>query len=234
MKNIYKLIILLLPSIFLLFSANAQDITSLVQKVKEKMEKVNDYVAEGKMKTDVAFIKAPIGKVKIYFKKPDKFKLKRDAGISILPKGGITINIGSIISTNNFTVIDAGTIVLNGTTVKIAKLLPTNDNSDIILSTLYIDQEHLLVKKATTTTKENGTYDIEMIYGIYANFGLPDKLIFSFNTKNYKMPKGVTLEFDDNASPEEKNNMKNKKGRVEIIYSNYLINKGIDDSIFKN
>ena len=51
------------------FTSSAQDMTPLVMKVKAKLDQVNDYEADGRMKTDVAFIKAPIGKVKIYFKK---------------------------------------------------------------------------------------------------------------------------------------------------------------------
>ena len=99
---------------------------------------------------------------------------------------------------------------------------------------MYIDEANLLVRKAVTTTKENGTYEIEMTYGKFSNFGLPDKVTFSFNTKNYKLPKGLTLEFDDNEKPlTEEQKLKNKKGRVEIVYTNYIINKGIADIVFK-
>ena len=146
------------------FTSKAQDINQLVEQVKSKLNVVNDYIAEGKMKTDIAFIKAPVGKIRIYFKKPDKFKLKRETGISILPKGGVTMNIGSLMATNDFTIIPAGDMLVNGIKTKVVKLLPLNENSDIILTTLYIDEANRLVKKATTTTKENGTYDIEMPY----------------------------------------------------------------------
>ena len=49
------------------------------------------------------------------------------------------------------------------------------------------------------------------------------------------MPKGITMEFDDDdkKARELKDKMKNKKGKIEITYSNYVINKGVDDSIFK-
>ncbi|MBC7650800.1 MAG: hypothetical protein H7101_03530 [Deinococcales bacterium] len=215
-------------------SASAQDITMLVNKVKAKLDIVNDYEADGKMKTDVAFIKAPLGKIKVYFKKPNKFRLKKDGGISLLPKGGVSVNMNSVVSTKDFIAIAAGETVLNGTKVTIAKLLPNNENSDIVLTTLYIDEPNLLIKKAVTTTKENGTYDIEMVYGKFANYSLPDKVIFSFNTKDYKLPKGITLEFDDNEKKQtEAEKLRSKKGRVEITYTNYRINKGIDDAIFK-
>jgi outer membrane lipoprotein-sorting protein len=216
------------------FTASAQDITTLVNKVKAQLDIVNDYEADGKMKTDVAFIKAPLGTVKVYFKKPNKFRLKKDGGISLLPKGGVSVNMNSVVSTKDFIALAAGQTVINGTKVTIAKLLPNNENSDIVLTTLYIDEANLLIKKAVTTTKENGTYDIEMTYGKFANLSLPDKVVFSFNTKDYKLPKGITLEFDDNEKKEtEAQKIRNKKGRVEITYTNYIINKGIDDRLFK-
>jgi outer membrane lipoprotein-sorting protein len=208
--------------------------TPLVMKVKAKLDQVNDYEADGRMKTDVAFIKAPVGKVKIYFKKPDKFRLRKDGGISLLPKGGVSVNMNSIVTTDQFVALAAGEAMVAGTKTKVVKMLPVNENSDVVLTTMYIDEANLLVRKAVTTTKENGTYEIEMTYGKFANFGLPDKVTFSFNTKNYKLPKGLTLEFDDNEKPlTEEQKLKNKKGRVEIVYTNYSINKGIADAVFK-
>ena len=228
-----KLFLTILAIIGCQLAAFSQDATALVNKVKAKLNQVNDYVAEGRMKTDVAFIKAPVGKVKVYFKKPNKFKLKRDGGISILPKGGVTVNMSSLLTSDNFMAIASGEAVVNGTKVKVIKLLPTTENSDVVLSTIYIDEDNLLIVKATTTTKENGSFEIEMRYGKFINYALPDKLIFSFNTKDYKIPKGVTLEFEEEAKQTEAEKIKRKKGRIEITYTNYTINKGIDDAIFK-
>ncbi|OYU57234.1 MAG: hypothetical protein CFE25_08500 [Chitinophagaceae bacterium BSSC1] len=215
-------------------SVQAQDMTALVTKVKAKLDQVNDYEADGNMKTDVSFIKAPIGKVKVYFKKPNKFRLKKEGGISLLPKGGVSVNMSTIITTSDFVALAAGEAMIDGFKTKIVKLLPTNEASEIVITTLYIDEPNLLVRKAITTTKENGTYEMQMSYGAYANYGLPQKVVFSFNTKDYKLPKGITLEFDDNEKPlSEAQKLKNKKGRVEITYSNYIVNKGIADSFFK-
>jgi outer membrane lipoprotein-sorting protein len=207
---------------------------ALIQKVKTKLEQVNDYVAEGKMKTNVAFIKAPLGKIKLYYKKPNKFKLIKEKGISILPKGGVSINASTILSMTNFTAIDAGELVVSGTKTRVIKVLPSDENSDIVITTLYIDEANLLIKKSATTTKENGSFEMEMFYAQYASLGLPDKMTFSFNIKDYKMPKGITLDFDDDLKPEEKEKLKKKKGKVEFTYEKYTINKGIDDTIFKN
>lgn len=230
MKNF---LIALVSFIGLQSAAFSQDMTALINKVSAKLNQVNDYTAEGSLKTDVSFIKAPSGKVKVYFKKPDKFKLKKDGGISILPKGGVSINMNSMIMTNNYVALAAGESTIDGVKTKIVKLLPTDENSEIVLSTLYIDEANLLVRKAVTTTKENGTYEMGLTYGKYSNYGLPDKVVFSFNTKDYKLPKGITLEFDEGEKSSDLDKLKNKKGKVEITYTSYTINKGVDDSVFK-
>ncbi len=203
----------------------------LVKKLKAKLDRVNDYVATGKMKTDVVFIKAPISNIKAYYKKPNKFQVKRDGGISLLPKGGVSINVSSLLLTDDFTAIDAGTGLIEKVQVRIIKLLPLSETSDIVLTTLYIDEKEMLIRKASTTTKDNGTYEMQMKFGAYASWGLPDKVIFSFNTKDYKLPKGVTLEYDDGSKKPEL--PKNKKGKVEITYSAYVINKGVNDALLK-
>ncbi len=226
-----KIYLLLLACSFSAFGF-AQDMNALVSKVKAKLEKVKDYTANGKMKTDVAFIKAPIGRVKVFYKSPNKFKLQRDGGISVLPKGGVSINIGSMIMQSGFVAIDAGLSTVGGTAVRVVKLLPEADAGEIILSTLYIDETNLLIRKSVTTTRENGTYEMELYYGQYAAYGLPDKVLFSFNAKDYKLPKGITLEFDD-TDKAIKDKMKGKKGRVEINYTAYNINTGLSDALFK-
>ena len=90
-----------------------------------------------------------------------------------------------------------------------------------------------VIRKAKTTTRENGTYELEMTYGKYAEWGLADKVSFSFNTKDYKLPKGITFDYDDGTTKEKTPAATaNKKGRVDITYSAYIINKGVPDSAF--
>ncbi|MFY7965311.1 MAG: LolA family protein [Chitinophagaceae bacterium] len=229
-----KILIALLCLMLLNTNLIAQNADELVKKVRAKLEQVNDYVAEAKLRTDVAFIKAPVGRVKVYFQKPNKLKIIKEKGISILPKGGVSINSSSVLGMTNYTAIDAGEAVVNGIKTKMIKLLPLDENSDVVITTLYIDEASLLIRKSATTTKENGSFEMEMFYTNYKNLGLPDKMVFSFNVKDYKIPKGVTLEFDDEIKPEDREKMKKKKGKVEFLYTNYIINKGIDAAVFKN
>lgn len=229
----YKFVLLCLTVIILpVARTQAQDINQLVANAKAKLEKVNDYEASGRMKTNVAFLKVPVANIKVYFKKPNKLKVKSEKGISFIPKGAVSINMSNILGEKNYTIIDAGTEKLGNVQVRVAKLLPEDNNSDVVLSTVYINPVNNLILKAKTTTKENGTFELEMTYGKFAEQGLPDKIIFSFNTKDYKLPKGVTFDFDDGSAPPPTKAVKDKKGRAEITFNSYIINKGISDSIF--
>ena len=227
---------ILLSLIMLLtcFSVKAQTAEEVIQKARAKLEKVNDYEAKGKMKTNVVFIKAPVASVKIYFKKPNKLRIHNESGISFIPKGSMNINLNNIFlnGPSAYDIIDLGKE--SGTNLRVIKLLPKDENADVVLSTLYIDETTSLIKKSKTTTKDNGTYELEMTYGKYAEYGLADKIIFSFNTKGYKLPKGVAYDYDDGTTKkDDKDKVKNSKGKVEITYSSYIINKGVPDSVFQ-
>jgi outer membrane lipoprotein-sorting protein len=208
-----------------------QDATELVKQVKAKLDKVKDYSANATLRTDVPFLKVPVAEVQVYFKLPNQFKITKEKGVSILPKGGVSVSMQNILNDPSFVAIDAGKENINGQPVRVVRVLPGNTNADVVITVLYIDEKNLLVKKAVTTTKDNGTYTVEMSYGKWVSYALPDKTLFTFNTKDYKLPKGVTMEFDDGERPDA-NRLSDKKGYVEITYLDYKINKGVPDLYF--
>jgi outer membrane lipoprotein-sorting protein len=228
-----KKFLLLLIGVFAVGLSFSQSADAVVAKLKSKLLSVKDYEAKGMLKTDVAFLKLPISSVRIFYKFPDLFRIKKDGGISVLPKGGIRINMNSLITEGNYTSLSAGRIVWKGSDLSVLKLIPNGESADIVLTTLYVDDKAMLIRRAITTTKDNGTYEIEMEYGKYAQWGLPDKAIMIFNTKDYKLPKGITFEYDASISEKTKEKKPlSKQGRIEISYASYEINKGLAADIF--
>jgi len=218
---------------FLLIRAGAQDPSSLMKKIQLKLEKVNDYEADAKFKTEISFLKVPDAVVKIYYKKPDKIKIKNQNGISLVPKETVSISLYSLVS-SPYQALDAGNDIVEGIQVRVIKLLPTDENAELVLATLYIDSKRMLVLKAKTTTRENGTNEVELFYGKFLPVGLPDRIIFSFNTQDFKLPKGVTFDYDDgSAKKKQEDPGKNQRGKIEITYLDYNVNKGLSDSLFK-
>ena len=220
---------------FLFFSTYlpAQDAGILIQSIREKLEKINDYRAQASLKTNIPFLRVPDAEVTVYYKKPNRIKIKNDKGISLVPKESVSISLYSLLN-GKYQVIDAGKDKINNIPVRIVKLLPENENADLVLATLYIDASRLLVLKAKITTRENGTDEVILNYGKYAASSLPDKIIFSFNTQDYKLPKGVTFDYDDGSQKKQPpGDQKNQRGKIEISYHSYEINRGLSEDVFK-
>jgi outer membrane lipoprotein-sorting protein len=212
--------------------AMAQDAAALIEQLRAKLEMIKDYEADGQMKTNISFLKVPAAQVKIYFKAPNKLKIKNEKGLSLVPKGTVSMSLNSLLS-GQYQALEAGVDKINNIPVTVIKLLPKDDNSEVVLSTLYVDVARLLILKAKTTTKDNGTNELALFFNKYEKISLPDKVIFTFSTKGYKLPKGVTFDYDDGAQKKPVLTDKNNKGKIEIVYSNYKVNKGLSDDIFK-
>lgn len=229
MKTFFLFLFFLVPAAIL----HGQTAEEVISGVRAKLDKVNDYEARGKMKTNVVFIKAPIATIKVFYKKPNRLRINNESGISFIPKGSVNINLNNLfVNTSGYDIMDMGKEDKTG--YRIIRLLPKDDNAEVVLSTLYIDEKQSLIRKSKTTTRENGTYELEMSYGKYAAWGLADKVIFSFNTKDYKLPKGITLDYDDGTKTEQPaEKVKDRKGKVEISYAEYKINIGLPDTVFK-
>lgn len=218
---------LLIVVVVLAYNAGfSQNADVLVSRIREKLASVKEYDAIGKLKTDVAFLKLPLSNVKIHFKYPDQFSIKKEGGISVLPKGGLKISMNSLLADGNFVSFTAGNINWKGKDLLIVKLVPSIETTDIVITTLYVEEKSLLIRKAITTTKDNGTYEMEMEYGKYAQWALPDKAVMSFSIKDYKLPKAITFEYEAGVGPKkEPKKPLGNKGQVEIIYSSYTISK---------
>lgn len=213
-------------------AGNAQTAEELVKSVKSKLDRVTNYSATGKMKTNVIFLKAPIAKVQVYFKKPNQLRILNEKGISFIPKGSMNMDLSQLfIDPAGFDLLDLGADKKTGW--RIIKLLPRDPVSEVVLSTIYVDAAAGLIRRSSTTTRENGTFELEMSYGTFAEYGLADKVIFSFNSQEYKLPKGITFDYDDGSGKKSGATGKPTKGRVEIQYTNYQINRGVPDSVFR-
>lgn len=208
--------------------------TILFENLRSRLDGIDDYVADVQVRIDVSFMKVPPLNGKLYFKAPDKMKLERGKGISILPKKNTTFTLNSMFPPGAATVIDAGTGMVDGKKVRIIKVIPQSDATDIILTKIWVDEARNLALKTESTTRDNGTVAMDLEYGKHINKGLPDKVVVHLDVKEYKLPKGVTMDYDTGptSASTTKADTKNKKGVIEIRYLDYKINTGLKDSFF--
>ncbi|MCX8105499.1 MAG: outer membrane lipoprotein-sorting protein [Ignavibacterium album] len=225
-----KIILILLLSLIEIFPQQkiADD---LINSVITNFNRVKDYEVDVDIKVDVEFLKVPDSKAKIYFKQPDKIKLKSD-GFALLPKEGLDFS-PSFLSKKDYTALYERDVILNGIKTALVKIIPVGEQSNIILSSLWIDPLNKVIRKIESTTKTNGTFTIELFYNDDLKYPLADKMIFTFNVDKINLPKSSST---DNGIRTKKKRMPDAptKGSVIIKYSNYKVNKGLPDSIFED
>lgn len=227
MRKYYFILILLIATI----SSTAQDAEAILGRVVVKLQKVKDYKVEALITSDIPMVKILPSKATIYFKQKDKIKID-SKGIAIVPKQGFNDISKLLADKNAYTAIYMMKETVNGVATELISIFPKSDTSDLVLSKLWIDPINDIVIKSQTTTRSSGTVTVDYKYGKQKSWGLPDQLVFTVDVKKFKIPKGVAT--DLNKKSEKKDDGKEqKKGTITIDLSEYVINKGIKDEVFK-
>ncbi|NDC41023.1 MAG: hypothetical protein EBZ77_05660 [Chitinophagia bacterium] len=223
---------LLVALLFLPAMLRADEGETLFYALRNKMLTVKDYTAAVKMKIDVSFMRIPLLKGTLYFKAPDKMRLERQGGISLLPKKNINLTISNLVPTGKVTVIDLGNLPRDGHTYRVLKIVPEEDNSNIVISKIWVDEARMVAVRAETTTRNDGTVIMDLAFGKYITYGLPDKVTIFMDLKEYQLPKGMTMDYESSDASTAPAKPKSGKGTIQINYLSYDINKGIPDTKF--
>ena len=215
-------ILLLLPLVGLAQSS------AKLNKVITKLNTVKDYSVDVEVKADIPMIKILPSKAKVYFKQKDKFKVV-SKGIVILPKQGFS-EINTFLSDKS-KYIEGDTSKIAGVVVQLITVIPSGEDNEIILAKLWVDDSRSLIIKTQITTKSNGTVTTNYTYGDMAKFALPSKMVFEIDVKKFKLPKSVAADINQRST--EKKDDKRTKGSITVNLSNYKVNTGLSDELFK-
>jgi hypothetical protein len=209
-------------------SSQKKDPDKILSEVIRNFEKVKDYKVDVSVKVDVPFIKAPDTEAKIYFKQPDKIHFASEK-FALVPKEGLDFSPMGLLKTD-YTAIFVKDEQLNGTSHSVVKVIPIENNGEIVLSTLWINDKTKAISKVESSTKVSGTFLMELFYENNLKYPLPSKMIFSFNIKN-PSSRSEHNDQDENTKPEK--GKEEFSGKVFITYKNYEVNTGLSDSIFE-
>ncbi|MFO0495385.1 MAG: hypothetical protein ACK50Y_07625 [Flavobacteriia bacterium] len=202
---------------------------ALVSNVIKKLNSVKDYTVSATIKANIPMIKILPNEATIYFKQKDKFKVE-SKGITILPKQGFT-DVNNFLSKKDYVSVVNDTVNIGGVKTYLISVIPNSAGNEIVLAKLWIDPVNSVMMKSQVTSKSNGTVTTNYTYGDQIKFGLPDKMVFEIDVKKFKLPKSVAA--DINKVSDNQKKKVNNKGTVTILLTNYTINKGLSDSIFK-
>lgn len=207
-----------------------KDPQQILNNVISKFNKVQDYEVDVNIRVDVEFLKVPESTAKIFFRQPDKISLKSD-GFAMIPRNGFNSSPTSLLK-DEYTAIFEKVEIIDGRKLTLVKVIPLGTSSDVILSTLWIDEAQNVIRKVESTTKINGTFIIEFSYDEKFDYALPSEMVFSFNIDKMNFPSAMMGNTDTRSKRTEKPADSLTKGKVFVHYSNYRVNIGIPDSVF--
>lgn len=223
-----KKIIFIFCIIAVSVSGQTKDPQVILDKVKQKFSTVKDYSVDAHIKVDVDFIKVPEMDAKVYFKQPDKMKLD-SKGFAMLPRQAFNFSPNTFLQ-NKHTPVYTGAEKLNGKNVDVLRIIPSSDSSEVVMTTLWIDQANSIVRKIESTSRKGGTFQIELSYNNTSGYPLPSNIKFTFDLPDMGGRRGIAQSSGDK---EEKKSDKPGRGVVKIDYKGYKVNQGLSDDIFK-
>ena len=238
-----RLIILLFTPIFIFANdLYLNDVNRVVDKTQKQFEKVSDYQVTMKIELKVPGFRMPKKKYKVFFKQPNKLKIK-SRGFGMLPKTGIftspkdnfdNLKNMRLISTNN----NNGQVYIKGEViVDSLKLKMPNEYAKLGFRptvTVKIDTNNWVINNIITELDTLKLVEITNTYKkVDNNYVMPSASTVQYFIKDAKLSgwlkKDITSIVGQNPL-EQKSDM--VEGKISIVYEDYIINRGIKDKVF--
>jgi len=238
-----RLIILLFTPIFIFANdLYLNDVNRVVDKTQKQFEKASDYQVTMKIELKVPGFRMPKKKYKVFFKQPNKLKIK-SRGFGMLPKTGIftspkdnfdNLKNMRFISTNN----NNGQVYIKGEViVDSLKLKMPNEYAKLGFRptvTVKIDTNNWVINNIITELDTLKLVEITNTYKkVDDNYVMPSASTVQYFIKDAKLSgwlkKDITSIVGQNPL-EQKSDM--VEGKISIVYEDYIINRGIKDKVF--
>jgi hypothetical protein len=208
--------------IFLLFAtqfARAQQIDPDLLRIKKRMDSVKQFSASLILDLDVPFIQMPTKTANITYATGKKMMFTSKDFV-MLPKRGLDFSLSEIFK-YPFITVDRGIEKRNGRSLKVINIIPTTNQSDLALATLYMDTKAVRIVQSEINTRKEGSYTLLMNYALLKDI-LPSYVEATFAIEKLKIPlnfmgKGTTID------RKKMRSMETKTGKIKMQIRNYNI-----------
>ncbi|MBT3217336.1 MAG: hypothetical protein HOD97_07000 [Candidatus Marinimicrobia bacterium] len=230
--------------------AGTPSVESIQDSLITRFNQIEDYTVKIKVSVKMTGLRMPRKKIKIYYKAPDKIKIK-STGFAIVPKTGLGGSPEQYLSMLD-SVFVSRSEDLDGIKHWVLAGLVNPDSMDIpipeddfpnIKMNLWVDAESWVISKAETMIDSQKVFHLMSEYEMVDGFLLPIKTTLSLGFKGMERwsmrdPFGgpaadrqdiENLTKDAGVNPKESE----FAGTVIMEFSKYKVNQGLDDSIFE-
>ena len=227
MRKIFNATVLLLIVLCSVVAAQNNNPDEIIKNLKSEFARVKDYQVNVKIKVDASMLKMPEMNAEFYFKQPDKTHIT-SSSFAMIPKQGVNFSPVSFLK-GEYKAVFARNENVDGRNLAVIKVIPLNESSDVLLTTIWVDQKKNVVRKLESTAKGSGTFNVDFSYDENMEYPLPSKIIFSFNLDKKGLPKDSNKE----SKRRRHNFVSGIKGKVILTYTNYKVNIDLPDALFE-
>ena len=238
----YKLLSLSISLAFLFAQQTIEE--RIIAKTNEQFNLIEDYQVEMVVDLDIPAFRMPKKKYKIYYKQPNKIKVKAK-GFGVLPKTGLFTspndNFDNLkdINLSLDSGLEVDRVILRGTLiVDSLKLDMPNEYSRITFVPtveVKIDTSKWVIENVTTKLDTLKLFEINNSYTNFeGDFYMPEKSTVEYYIKDKKLFNWINKDVSNIIGQDESlmENSSTVKGTIIVLYRDYEINKGISDKIF--
>ena len=201
---------------------------TILRNVEHQYAGINDYTVTLEISVNVERLKVPPSKVTMYFKQPDKVHFSAQ-GFAMVPKQAVAFNFERLQERYD---IEKGVEIdtVNGRTEYRLILLPKNDKTKLRRVQLYVDPERWAPDSLRIPSLDGRVMAAGIRNQQVGDRWLPAEVTVTFGTASGDSSVVNVLE---EVAPGRRQPPA-RGGSATIRYSDYRINTGLSDDLFKN
>ena len=238
--------------LFLFVLANSNALSNnnpeyIIKKTDDQFREINNYQVDMVISIAIPAFRMPKKKYKVYFKQPDKIKVK-SRGFGLLPKTGMFTsplenfsNLSNIRFSKDFSRTDPNEIMLVGDLVLDSLALDVpNEYARLTFKPtvdVKVDTQNWVITQVLTKIDTVKIMEINNFYDVVDDsFYMPIRSTVEYYVKDARLSKWINKDIGTIMGNNHNMNIESDmvKGLISVNYAKYRVNRGIKDSIFED
>ena len=242
---IFKILFLFLLANSNAFSNNNPEY--IIKKTDDQFREINNYQVDMVISIAIPAFRMPKKKYKVYFKQPDKIKVK-SRGFGLLPKTGMFTsplenfsNLSNIRFSKDFSRTNPNEIMLVGDLVLDSLALDVpNEYARLTFKPtvdVKVDTQNWVITQVLTKIDTVKIMEINNFYDVVDDsFYMPIRSTVEYYVKDARLSKWINKDIGTIMGNNHNMNIESDmvKGLISVNYAKYKVNRGIKDSIFED
>ena len=219
----------------------------IIKKTDDQFREINNYQVDMVISIAIPAFRMPKKKYKVYFKQPDKIKVK-SRGFGLLPKTGMFTspidnfsNLSNIKFSKDFSRTNPNEIMLVGDLVLDSLALDVpNEYARLTFKPtvdVKVDTQNWVITQVLTKIDTVKIMEINNFYDfVDDSFYMPVRSTVEYYVKDARLSKWINKDIGTIMGNNHNMNIESDmvRGLISVSYAKYRVNQGIKDSIFED